>query len=514
MTIKQKLIIGFSFLILSTLALGLFSILKMGQVNSFSTETANYWMPSSQFLSEANYFSAGYRRAEYEHILEATAEDMKKMEEKMSSRSTQFLQALSEYEKILQNEADKKSLDVIKTAWANYLKESQKVTTLSREGKKAEALNHMRGDSNKVFDIVAKNLDERIDLSNAGGKKSAQEGTATYKSSQLLIYSVIAGLVIIGIFLSSYLVKGIQATIQDTLSQVSKIADEVARVSEKLSDASNELSASTNQQASAIQETASSSEEMTAMVNKTAENANSALEITHMCLTAADQGKKSIEEMSRAIQDIAVSNESISKQVEQNNQDLNTIVGMINEINDKTKVINDIVFQTKLLSFNASVEAARAGESGKGFAVVAEEVGNLADMSGKAALDISKLLEHSVQKVSQVAQDSQSKVATILKAGREKVDMGVKVARNCEGNLNQIVEKSNSSLGRVTEINEASSQQSIGIQEIGKAIQELSSGIQQTAHSTQNVSQSASELKSYTQSLKTLVQELSSGKKE
>ncbi|MBC7465119.1 MAG: hypothetical protein H7256_03945 [Bdellovibrio sp.] len=48
------------------------------------------------------------------------------------------------------------------------------------------------------------------------------------------------------------------------------------------------------------------------------------------------------------------------------------------EIGNKTKVINDIVFQTKLLSFNASVEAARAGEHGKGFAVVAEEVGKLA----------------------------------------------------------------------------------------------------------------------------------------
>ncbi len=51
------------------------------------------------------------------------------------------------------------------------------------------------------------------------------------------------------------------------------------------------------------------------------------------------------------------------------------------DIGDKTKVINDIVFQTKRLSFNASVEAARAGEHGKGFAVVAEEVGNLAQMS-------------------------------------------------------------------------------------------------------------------------------------
>ena len=58
------------------------------------------------------------------------------------------------------------------------------------------------------------------------------------------------------------------------------------------------------------------------------------------------------------------------------------------QIKDKVNIINDIVFQTKLLSFNASVEAARAGENGKGFAVVAEEVGNLASVSGKAANEI------------------------------------------------------------------------------------------------------------------------------
>jgi methyl-accepting chemotaxis protein len=81
------------------------------------------------------------------------------------------------------------------------------------------------------------------------------------------------------------------------------------------------------------------------------------------------------------------------------NDEISSIVKVIAEIGDKTKVINDIVFQTKLLSFNASVEAARAGEQGKGFAVVAEEVGNLATMSGKAAEEISSMLGDSMGKV-------------------------------------------------------------------------------------------------------------------
>ena len=73
-----------------------------------------------------------------------------------------------------------------------------------------------------------------------------------------------------------------------------------------------------------------------------------------------------------------------------------------------------IVFQTKLLSFNASVEAARAGEYGKGFSVVAEEVGNLAQMSGIAAKDISALLQSSVKKVEQIATESKTKIDRLV----------------------------------------------------------------------------------------------------
>ena len=85
--------------------------------------------------------------------------------------------------------------------------------------------------------------------------------------------------------------------------------------------------------------------------------------------------------------------------ISESTEDLDSINNSIRGI-QKTQVINDIVFQTQLLSFNASIEAAKAGVHGKGFSVVAEEVGKLAVLSGTAASEISEILKESSKTIS------------------------------------------------------------------------------------------------------------------
>jgi len=74
---------------------------------------------------------------------------------------------------------------------------------------------------------------------------------------------------------------------------------------------------------------------------------------------------------------------------------------LMKQVESATNDVEQIAFQTNILSLNAAVEAATAGEHGKGFAVVASEVRNLASKSADVAKDIKLLVGKSTHKVSE-----------------------------------------------------------------------------------------------------------------
>lgn len=223
---------------------------------------------------------------------------------------------------------------------------------------------------------------------------------------------------------------------------------------------------------------------------------------------SAQLGKQSVEEMITAIEDIHHSNQNMMTSVEQSNANIEEIIKVIHEISNKTKVINEIVFQTKLLSFNASVEAARAGEQGKGFSVVAEEIGSLATMSGNAAQEISAMLTESTTKVEKIVNTTKSEVGALMVEGKKKVEMGIAVARRCNDVLDDIVGHVHEVDTMVSDITIASEEQSKGITEISKAMGQLDQATQMNADSSRQMAFSAEELSGQSRKLNSLVEDL------
>ncbi len=326
--------------------------------------------------------------------------------------------------------------------------------------------------------------------------------------AKMIFLGIFGFLILVAVGMAYWLSLVLSRQMLMVVAQLDKSGENVAKDAQEISKSSDLLSAESLKQAAAIQQTAASVEQVNAMVKKNSENAAQSKLKSKQSRDFSEEGQASVQSMIQVISEISESNARILNQVNDGNQKTSEIVKLISEIGNKTKVINDIVFQTKLLSFNASVEAARAGEHGKGFAVVAEEVGNLAQMSGNAAKEISELLEGSIQKVELIISETKSSVDRLVVDGNKKVDEGKARAQECGRILDKILESSHEVDTMINEIAGASQEQSVGVEEIHRAMEQLDSVTQQNSGAAQKSAELASDLSVQSRELKRSLESL------
>lgn len=330
-------------------------------------------------------------------------------------------------------------------------------------------------DASNFFAAMTRNIDriESIISSELEDHLTAAKNAEATTSRSFILLSISIGIALA----ISMMLASLSKKVSDLLAAISKrlenAGNDVTVTSDNLFTASKELAAGVQAQASAIQETSAAAEELSSMVSKTTENAKKSQEVALESSRAASNGRQAVQKTIAAIERISASNAEITREIDSNAGEMRTIQSLIAGIADKTKVINDIVFQTKLLSFNASVEAARAGENGKGFAVVAEEVGKLAVMSGEAAKEISGILSESAGTVERIATNTQRKVESLIRASEENIAQGMDVAKECQQVLDFVVSNADETNSFVQEIAIAAAEQDKGIKEITQAVVSL-----------------------------------------
>lgn len=278
--------------------------------------------------------------------------------------------------------------------------------------------------------------------------------------------------------------------------------------SNKLKMVSEKLSSSSTEQSAALVETATAMDEINAMVQSNTMSAKRGKEASEQSSLSAHDGKEATVDVIKAIHKIREATNKLSDQSNKSNAEIQEIINIFNTISDKTKVINDIVFQTKLLSFNASVEAARAGEQGKGFAVVAEEVGKLAEMSGASSQEISELLASSSQKIESIINNNKQSTTGLIAEAEERVNTGVRTAEKCADVLDKILVNSSEVASLVDEIYSASEQQAAGVSEVSKAIAELELAAQENSNMASEAAQSSQAIHDKSDELKVVSEKL------
>lgn len=298
----------------------------------------------------------------------------------------------------------------------------------------------------------------------------------------MLFAGVMAGIGFVIFGFVYFMISKTDNVLMGMASTLNKSAENLKENSNLLEQRGVVLAESVTEQASSLQETVSTVNEISSMINKNAQGAKASLEISKESMNVATNGKQTVNKMMNSINEIKQSNDVIMDEMAKSNEEISDIVKVILEIGEKTKVINDIVFQTKLLSFNASVEAARAGEHGKGFSVVAEEVGNLASMSGKSASEISDMIDMSIKKVTEIVDKTKETVERLTKDGAEKANHGTQMASECGEVFESVLTNVTKVNDVVEEIATATEEQAKGVDEINKAVSQLDEVTQQSAN--------------------------------
>lgn len=307
----------------------------------------------------------------------------------------------------------------------------------------------------KAVDVLSEMLGSRISEIKANRAKSVGIG----------IFAVLIALII-----SYYITNTIKTELNGLIAKLSANSEQVESTSQQNMDISNELAQAVVEQASSVQEIAATTEEISQMTQRNNENVKVSMQATGKTVETVNSATQIINELSQTIDDVRVGNDEIIERSKLNSKSFESIIDIIKTIEDKTKVINDIVFQTKLLSFNASVEAARAGEQGKGFSVVAEEVGNLAQMSGGAAQEITELLDGSLKKVRELTIEADSEIKKVVDKSTNNIANVIEKVRHTENINVQILANSEKITLLFGEVVTASDEQTRGVIEITKVI--------------------------------------------
>lgn len=331
-------------------------------------------------------------------------------------------------------------------------------------------------------------LDE-ITVSNGKVWSADSIATAEFAEKELLALSF--GIIVVSAIISLLISNRITRSLDKVADSLKISASAVGKQSQLLRGSSESLSSATTEQSAAVTETVAATNEIVAMIQRTAESSERNAELVRESQQFSQSGRDSVAEMIAAIEQIQNSNQQMSSQIQLSNNELTEISRLMGEIQDKTTLINDIVFQTKLLSFNASVEAARAGEAGKGFAVVAEEVSKLAATSGLASKEIEGLLAQSSQRVQEIVNKTKASVDSLIITSDQKVKAGQATAHSCEQAFEDLSNRIDQISNMTREVSRATQEQSSGISEINKAMQQVGEATELNAQSAQECSESA-----------------------
>lgn len=248
-------------------------------------------------------------------------------------------------------------------------------------------------------------------------------------------------------------IRAIHSSLREMLLQISRSAGSVAAGASQVSDGAQSLSEGATEQAGAVHELSATVANIEDSARQTAASAEEAGDFVNQTNAQLDISVDYVKEMNAAMEKISDSAAEISK--------------IIN-------TIENIAFQTNILSLNATLEAAWAGSAGRGFNVVSNEVRSLAAQSDKAAKATKQLIESSIAAVREGGE--------VVSKVTESLEKASAIAENVTVKMNTVVEAVENQTAAIAQV-------TAGIDQISSVVENTSATSEESAATSQELSE-------------------------